>query len=298
MVRLSVVMGVYNGAPRLAATLDSILAQSERDFELIAVDDGSTDETPSILAACAMRDSRLRILRQENKGLTPALIRGCGEARAPIIARHDAGDVSLPERFAKQLAAMRDGVVLASCWTRVVGPEGEPLLEVKAADDEVRRSLLHDQVDAIRGLTHHGSAMFLRDAYLDAGGYRDAFRYAQDLDLWVRLAAQGAIAIVPEVLYEATYDVGSISAARRADQIELARIALAIRDGGDEAALIQKARRIGTGSRERHKSDDAAALYFIASCLRRNGDARYRRYARAALRRDPLHLRAWLLLVR
>ena len=73
MVRLSVVMSVYNGAGALAATLDSILAQTERDFELIVVDDGSTDATPQILAACT--DARLRVITQSNLGLTRALIR-------------------------------------------------------------------------------------------------------------------------------------------------------------------------------------------------------------------------------
>ena len=109
---VSVVMSVHNGATDLAATLDSILSQTFTDFELIAIDDGSTDDTPAILAAAAQRDARIRIPTQPNAGLTRALMRGCAEARAPIVARHDAGDRSHPERFARQLACFDDANVV------------------------------------------------------------------------------------------------------------------------------------------------------------------------------------------
>jgi hypothetical protein len=170
---------------------------------------------------------------------------------------------------------------------------------VARADGEtVRDSLLHADINSITGLTHHGSAMFRRDAYRDAGGYRDAFRFAQDLDLWVRLAARGRIMVVPEVLYEASYGVGTISASRRREQIALTKIALTIRDGGDEKALLDRARAAGVDAANASQRDAAGALYFIAACLRRNGDMRYKQYARAAVRSDPFHLRAWLLLMR
>src|SRR5436853_2023556 len=112
-MKISVVMAVYNGGAELAPTLDSILGQSEADFELIAVDNGSFDDTPAVLRHYAARDGRLRVIRQENAGLTAALIRGCAAASAEVIARHDCGDRSHPERFARQLALLRDGVVLA-----------------------------------------------------------------------------------------------------------------------------------------------------------------------------------------
>lgn len=298
-VRLSVVMSVFNGAGDLPRTLDSILAQTESDFELIVIDDGSTDGTAAILNDYAARDPRIRVITQSNEGLTRALIRGCDAARAPIIARHDCGDVSLPQRFEKQLAAMADDeVVLASCATRWTGPEDELLFIARADGNDVRESLLHAGIDAIRGLPHHGTAMFRRDAYLAAGSYREAFRFAQDLDLWIRLAARGRIAIIDKVLYEARYSIGAISASRRRQQVALAEIAIAIRDGGDERELLERARRVSDAAAPQSKRDAARALYFMASCLRRNGDLRYKQYARAAVGRDPLHLRSWLLLLR
>src|SRR4029077_2278949 len=106
MTAISVVMGVYNGASTLAPTLDSILAQTERDFECIVVDDGSTDGTPEILARYGSRDGRIRLIHQQNAGLTRALTAGCAAARGVYIARHDAGDLSDPRRFELQKQAL------------------------------------------------------------------------------------------------------------------------------------------------------------------------------------------------
>lgn len=290
MVKLSVVMAVYNGAAELPRTLASIFDQSESDFELLVVDDGSRDDTPSILRAC--RDPRLRVITQENTGLTAALIRGCEQAVAPAIARHDNGDRSHPQRFAKQLELLRGDVVLVSCATQVVGPGGEPLFVSSGEGDAIREGLLHGDVTAIRSIPHHGSAMFRRDAYLEAGGYRAQFRVAQDLDLWIRLAKLGRIVIANDLLYEATFDAHGISGGQRAAQMIATKIAVELRDRGHRPELLEAAANIPRGRR-----DEAAGHYFIASCLLRNGDPRWRDYAKRAVRGNPLHLRAWARLL-
>src|SRR5882672_1702517 len=99
---VSVVTSTYNGASYLENSLQSVLDQTGVQFELIVVDDGSTDGSAEILARLAGKDSRLRLLRQKNQGLTRALIRGCAEARGTYIARHDSDDLSLPGRLEKQ----------------------------------------------------------------------------------------------------------------------------------------------------------------------------------------------------
>ena len=289
---VSVVMAVYNGAEHLGATLDSILGQTFADFELIVVDDGSTDATPEILRRCP--DPRLRVVTQpKNEGLTDSLIRGCGEARGLAIARHDCGDCSHPERLARQLAVLESApdVVLVSCYTRYRAPGGEELYTAEGDGDAVRRSLREAPVETIRGLSAHGSAMFRREDYVAAGGYRTRFRVAQDLDLWVRLAARGRIVFVPEVLYEAAIEPSAISARKRAEQIASARVALALRDGKEPESV----RTPAPVSARRAEAD---TLYFIASCLRRRRDPRWLPYARRAIRRNPLLVRAWLLFVR
>lgn len=107
MPLLCVVMPVYNGEKFLAQAVESILAQTFRDFELIAIDDGSTDRSHDILAAYQQRDSRIKIHRQpRNLGLVEALNTGCRIATGEFIARMDADDISLPERFEKQLQFM------------------------------------------------------------------------------------------------------------------------------------------------------------------------------------------------
>ncbi len=161
---VSVVMSVYNGGSSLAATLDSILAQEGVAFEFIVVDDGSTDGSGALLDDYARRDERLRVIHQDNRGLTRALIRGCAAARGPFIARQDAGDISLPGRLARQSAFLESNpeVVLTACGTRFVGPAGELLYEQVQHGDELQRGL--EQLDSkrIRGPSHHGSVMFRR----------------------------------------------------------------------------------------------------------------------------------------
>lgn len=294
-MKLSVVMAIYNGAAHAAATIDSILAQTMGDFELLVIDDGSTDETPSILAA--VRDPRLEVIRQENAGLTRALIRGCAEARADVIARHDCGDRSHPERFARELALLEeDGHALAGCATKFVDADGDLLYVARANGQEVRDSLLDADAQGIHGLPHHGSAMFRRDAYRAAGGYRPQFRYAQDLDLWIRMVRGGAsIGITNEVLYDALFDARSISGGNRDAQVRLTEIAVALRDGGAALPLLEEAARVGPSpSTTRH---EAAALYFIGKCLLAQRNPKGRRYLRQTLQRNPLHWKAWASLL-
>jgi glycosyltransferase involved in cell wall biosynthesis len=295
MVKLSVVLAVFNGADALPASLESILGQSEGDFELIVVDDGSTDATPAILPQYAARDPRIRVIVQANAGLTRSLIRGCAAARADVIARHDCGDRSHPERFAQQLALLSAGHAVVSCAARFVDRDGDLLYIARADGEEVRRSLLHDDAKHIHGIPHHGSAMFRRDAYERAGGYREHFRVAQDLDLWIRIAHDGGtFAIAEDVLYDATVDARSISGTSRAAQLRSTEIAVALRDGGDAATLLGEASRIAPSPMT--PRGEAAALYFIGKCLLQQGNPKGRAVLREAVRKNRMHWRAWAAL--
>src|SRR5688572_1551532 len=104
---ISVLMSVYNGASYLPESVESILAQTFTDFEFIIIDDCSVDETPQILNTYAQGDSRIRIIRNpENKGLTASLNIGLAEAQGKYVARQDADDISLPQRFEKQIQSL------------------------------------------------------------------------------------------------------------------------------------------------------------------------------------------------
>jgi glycosyltransferase involved in cell wall biosynthesis len=303
MVDVSVVMGVYNAGDRLGATLDSVLSQSGVDFELIVVDDGSTDGSGALLDDYAARDRRVRVVHQENRGLTRALIAGCAAARGAFIARQDAGDLSLPRRLAKQQALLASNRELAfvSCWTEVVGPGDEHLMIAKGRGRAREPlSILDDRErwGVIDGPTSHPSVMFRRDAYERAGGYRAEFYVGQDWDLWYRLAAAGKFQMIEEVLYVSRVGVDDLSVGARRAQAEIAelsRAALAAQLRGEsDVEIVARAAAIrprrGGNSRYRR----AAGAYFIAEALRRNGDVRARGYFRQALAASPLYWRAWL----
>lgn len=301
-VATSFVLPVYNAADVIAETIDSVLAQTDTDFELIVVDDGSTDATPRMVAGYAARDSRIRVVTQENAGITRALIAGCAAARGGYIARHDAGDWSDPSRLAEQRALLdrNSDVAFVSCWTEFAGPEREPLFLVKgpeAAIDPVAIIDVAREHGIIGGPTHHGSVMFRRDAYERAGGYRAEFYYGQDWDLWYRLAAIGKFQIVPRTLYFARVDEKSISSASREAQRDLARLshaALLARSRGEpDTAVIAEAAKVRP---RRGIFARARGLYFIGEALRRNGDPRARKYLVRAIRSCPFHVKAWIRL--
>lgn len=296
---VSVVIGVYNGASDLQRTIESVLAQQGVEFECVVVDDGSTDETPRLLEAAAARDSRIRVLRQENRGLTHALILGCETARGDFIARQDVGDLSSPERLRHQLRAIRQSpdIGLVSCWAQYVGPEGEPLYRVTPEPEGATDRMRSFDLGRFQGPAAHVAVMFSRELYLAVGGYRPQFYFAQDLDLWTRLAERRTHIVVPEILVEVAVARNSLTQGYREQQIATARVIFECvrlrRAGLDEtqallaAAMIRPTRQDPISALTRARS-----LYFIGSCLRRQGDRRARKYFREALSAFPLHIRS------
>jgi glycosyltransferase involved in cell wall biosynthesis len=292
-------MSVYNGAEQLRGSVDSVLSQEGVKLELIVVNDGSTDKTPQILDEFAGRDSRVRIIHQENQGLTAALVRGGSTARGCYIARQDAGDVSMPGRLSKQLACIKErpDASLVSCGTRFVGPADEFLYDVTRNPRGATERLLTLDPAVIEGPSSHPSSMFPRAAYERVGGYRSAFYFGQDLDLWIRLAEQGEHIILQEVLYQAAVTVQSISGRHRREQIETTRIILESaklrRNGLSEQPALNRAESIKpVKKRGSSRLARARALYFIGACLKRRNDPQATIYLKEALRIYPLHLRS------
>jgi cellulose synthase/poly-beta-1,6-N-acetylglucosamine synthase-like glycosyltransferase len=295
---VSVVMSVCNGATRVRESAMSVLAQEGVALELVVVDDGSTDGSGALLDGMARADPRLRVIHQDNQGLTRALVRGCAAATAPFIARQDCGDASLPGRLAAELRIAREqpSAALVSCGTRFIGPEGEPLYEVAIGASEAMDGLRTVDPGRLRGPAHHGSVLFRREVYERVGGYREQFHFAQDLDLWVRLAEQGRHVAIPDVLYEASFTPGSISGLYRDRQIACAGIIVECaglrRAGQSEAEALARAAAIVPGRGTATSANRAAALYFLGVCLRKRADPRARQYFREALRAYPLHVKS------
>jgi glycosyltransferase involved in cell wall biosynthesis len=294
-------MCVHNGHCELRESVESVLNQSGVELELVAVDDGSTDGSLRVLEEYAARDNRLRVLSREHRGLTEALISGCAEADGEYIARQDAGDISLPGRFIKQLARLSadSNLSLVSCGTRFFGPDGEFLYEVQESSREADRALRTSEPTQLHGPSCHGSTMFRKEHYLRAGGYRPQFKVAQDLDLWTRLADLGEHEVIQEVLYETSFGPGTISTDKRAQQVAAKKIiADCIRAraslGDDGKQLEQAARLFEDSVLPSRRKTDADFYYFLAGCLRRQDPERSKHYLMAALKKNPLHLKALL----
>jgi peptidoglycan/xylan/chitin deacetylase (PgdA/CDA1 family) len=186
---VSVVVPAFNAEPTLAVALDSLAAQTQRDWEAIVVDDGSTDATAALVARRAAADPRLRLVRQANGGVSAARNAGIALARAPWLAFLDADDWLVPEAFETLLDALRarpelDGVHCG--WTRIA-PDGREAHEICPCDDE-RMFAWHAHNC---GFAIH-AVMVRRELVERAGGFDPSLTTCEDWDLWMRLSRLGA----------------------------------------------------------------------------------------------------------
>jgi len=189
---VSILMPVRNEERYLRQALSSIQAQTFTDWELVAVDDGSSDATASILATTG--DSRVRLLTSPERGLVPALNHGLASCRAPLVARMDGDDISHPARLAKQhaLLAADPAVGLVACSFRHF-PRQELKVGMLAYEKWQNSLASHELVTAdlfVESPFVHPSVMFRREAVTAVGGYRD-MGWPEDYDLWLRLGAAG-----------------------------------------------------------------------------------------------------------
>jgi glycosyltransferase involved in cell wall biosynthesis len=197
--RISVLMPVYNAEKFLRQAVDSILEQTYGDFELIAIDDGSKDNSGKILDDYAASDHRVRVFHQQNQGLVATLNRAIELSKGEYLARQDGDDVSFPLRFKQQVATLdaKADVVLVSGGFEVFDEEDEFLYrEVLPTDDQdIKRAMY------LRNPIGHGSVMFRREAAITAGLYSDQHGPTEDYELWSRLAKQGKFAAVEQAVY-------------------------------------------------------------------------------------------------
>ena len=216
-------MAVYNAEEHLREAMDSVLSQTMADFELLVVDDNSSDATGAILAEYAARDSRVNILRNaENLGPYPSANRALEVARAPVIARMDGDDICEPHRFERQLAfldAHPDHLLVGCSYTSIDGQGRETFTRINPMDWRVAGWFTRFRMPMV----HPG---FCFRSHLPDGTpvrYDTSLRFSRDYELAGRLAAAGRIALLPDLLVRYRMHAGNISTSRLAEQDAFAR---------------------------------------------------------------------------
>lgn len=196
--QVTILMPALNAERFLPETLASIRAQTCGDFELLAIDDGSTDRTPDLLAAC--RDPRLRVLRNETRlKLSGALNRGLDEARGEFVARMDADDLMRPDRLACQLAYMERHPEIGCCggWVRAFGEGPRNILKFPAGAENLKAFALFYSPFA------HPTVLFRREWFAREGlRYDGSFYPTEDYELWARALERFPCDNLPRVLVD------------------------------------------------------------------------------------------------
>jgi glycosyltransferase involved in cell wall biosynthesis len=197
---ISVVLPVYNAATFLAMAIESILQQTFQEFELIIVDDGSTDNTLEVIHPYLV-NPKVKVIQGEHKGLSSALNLGIAEAQYEWIARMDADDIALPERFARQVESIRSHseVVAWGTYAFYISAQGKKL-GLAASGPTSIQDFEHRRDEGHLVQLIHPTVVLKKEVLMAIGGYRTEFEPVEDLDLFNRMTAYGPVLAIPEPL--------------------------------------------------------------------------------------------------
>ncbi|BAY66033.1 family 2 glycosyl transferase [Calothrix brevissima NIES-22] len=199
MYKISVIMPVWNSERYLAEAVESVINQTFTDFELIALNDGSTDQSLQILKNFAQQDQRIKVISYEHQGYSPLLNLGLSMAKGEYIARMDSDDICTPERFEKQVEFLDNHLdyVAVGAQALRIDPEGDPIayIDFPLDNDAIDTSQMNG-----KGKIMHPASMIRKKVLLEINGYRPEFEPGEDYDLFLRLAEVGKLANLPDVL--------------------------------------------------------------------------------------------------
>ncbi len=259
--RVSVLMTIYNAAPFLARSIDSLLAQEFLDWELIAVENGSTDGSAQLLGTYA--DRRIRsFMLESNIGRTPALRYAASKARAPYIAVLDADDLAHPQRFTKQVHHLdtHSETVLLGTWADYIDERDIVFDEwTPPTDGHALMTLLGSGNPIV-----HSSSMYRAAVAEEVGGYPEDVPYSQDYGLWLKLVTRGSAAVLPERLCKFRVQAQSMTRTRTY-RVDVAR---------DWVRMLTQARRqltLGREGKRRNREELAIARVRYAVALAKTG---------------------------
>lgn len=224
---VSVLVPVFNSERYIHVAIQSILIQTFVDFELLAIDDGSSDSSLAILRKLEQTDSRLRVFSRENRGVAPTRNELISVARGRYLAKMDSDDISRPQRFEKQVAYLdaHPECVAVGTGALFIDPEGMPLREFiyETTHDEIDKAHLSGTSGS---RICHPSVMMRREAVFRVGNYREEYRFAEDMDLFLRLAEIGKLANLSDILIEYRQHLKSIGYAHRIEESQFAMQAM------------------------------------------------------------------------
>ena len=219
---ITVLMSVYNGEKYLRESIESILNQTYKNFEFLIINDASTDSSRDIILS--YNDPRIRLVdNEQNIGLTRSLNKGLKLAMGEYIARMDADDISMPERFEKEIEFFENhpNHAVVGTFVKVIDEKSDVILSLKkyVHDAQIRDYLKID--------THiaHGSAMIRKKCILDVGFYNESMIRSQDYDLWLRLSEKFMLANIPEYLYMWRKHNNNFGAKFRTEQLKYVELA-------------------------------------------------------------------------
>ncbi len=221
---LAVLMPVYNAEPYIAQAVESIRAQSFEDFELILLDDGSTDGSLAELKRQASQDDRITLISRPNTGIVDALNEMIDHARSPLLARMDADDIAFPDRFKVQVDFLSKNpeTVCIGGGIELIDSRDRHLLTPPPVQGDKQV-----QTEALCGRTpiSHPAAMMRAETVKAVGGYQRDSYPAEDLDLFLRLGEIGNLDNVPDLVLRYRVHSGSISVRLSDKQINKMRLA-------------------------------------------------------------------------
>jgi glycosyltransferase involved in cell wall biosynthesis len=218
---ISVIMAAYNAERYIGQAIESVLSQTYPHFELIIVDDGSTDDTLNIVRSYAARDARIIVVQSEHGGVSKTRNIALKSAHHQWVASMDADDVSLPHRLERQMEASKKHpeVVVWGSYLTKVNDSGETLGEIQTGPTSVDEFNKLDRTKDYISL-YNAVAMFRRDIALAVGGYNETISAAEDTELWDRMADHGPVVCIPEPLVLYRWHEQSLST-QKLDELQM-----------------------------------------------------------------------------
>lgn len=189
---ISVVLPVYNGGKFLNEAIESIISQTYDNFEFIIINDGSTDQSLNIINDYAAIDSRIRVISRENKGLVYSLNEGIDLAKGKYIARMDADDISLPERFELQYNFMEkhSDITILGTFIDAFGDDEETCIHIEKWFNE-KINDKNEHIKASRGCPVPHPTVMMKTDFAKSEGYSDLYPTMEDYELWIRAISKG-----------------------------------------------------------------------------------------------------------